>query len=354
MTPRERWKAVLSGKRPDHVPCDYSGTDEVTQRLLTELRCDSERQLWERLGVDKCIQLTPKHPQAKEDTWHMQSLWSVWHIGVRTVAYGDGLGVYEESISNPLAGAESAADVEQFDWPDPAAWDFSQMQASCEEWRDYPLSGGCYEPFYLYCHLRGREQAMADLVVNPAIAEAALERIFYIHKAVIGRALEECRGMIDLIYVAEDLGSQESLLMSPQCFRRFLKPNMVKMIELAHSFGAKTFHHDDGAIRPLLPELIDMGIDILNPVQWRCRGMDREGLARDFGAAVVFHGAVDNQWTLPFGTPAEVRQQVVENIRILAKGKGYIVAPCHNIQPNTPTENILALYDAVREFGRME
>jgi uroporphyrinogen decarboxylase len=82
--------------------------------------------------------------------------------------------------------------------------------------------------------------------------------------------------------------------------------------------------------------------------------MDREGLARDFGAAVVFHGAVDNQWTLPFGTAAEVRQQVVENIRILAKGKGYIVAPCHNFQPNTPTENILALYDAVREFGRME
>jgi uroporphyrinogen decarboxylase len=82
--------------------------------------------------------------------------------------------------------------------------------------------------------------------------------------------------------------------------------------------------------------------------------MEREGLARDFGAAVVFHGAVDNQWTLPFGTPAEIRQQVAENIGILAKGRGYIVAPCHNIQPNTSTENILALYDAVREFGTMD
>ena len=128
---------------------------------------------------------------------------------------------------------------------------------------------------------------------------------------------------------------------------------MVKMIELAHAHGAKAFHHNDGAIRPLLPELIEMGIDILNPVQWRCRGMEREGLARDFGQAVVFHGAVDNQWTLPFGTPADVRRQVAENIEILAKGKGYIVSPCHNIQPNTSTENILALYDAVREFGQL-
>ena len=354
MTPRERWQAVLSGKRPDRVPCDYSGTAEVTQRLLTELRCTSERHLWESLGVDKCIHLAPKHPHAKEDTWHIQSLWSVWHIGIARVTYGNSLGVYEESVSHPLATAERVADVEQFDWPDPAAWDFSQMRATCEEWRDYPIVGGCYEPFYLYCHLRGREQALADLVVNPAIAEAALERIFHIHKAVIGRALEECQGMIDLVYVAEDLGTQESLLMSPQCFRRFLKPHMVKMIELVHSFGAKAFHHDDGAIRPMLPELIDMGIDILNPVQWRCRGMDRQALARDFGPAVVFHGAVDNQWTLPFGTPAEVREQVAENIRILAKGRGYIVAPSHNIQPNTPTENILALYDAVREFGRMQ
>jgi uroporphyrinogen decarboxylase len=335
------------------VPCDYTGTDEVTGRLLRELNCASERQLWEKLGVDKCVAVSPKHRYAKEDTWHMQSLWSVWHIGVRTVPYGDGQGVYEESISFPLAEAQSVADIERFDWPDPADWDFSGMRAGCEDWKDYPISGGCYEPYYLYCHMRGRQQAMEDLVVNPDLAQAALQRIFEIHYAVIGRALEECAGRIDLIYVAEDLGTQESLLISPQSFRKFLKQHMVKMIELAHSHGAKAFHHNDGAIRPLLPELIEMGIDILNPVQWRCRGMEREGLARDFGQAVVFHGAVDNQWTLPFGTPAEVRRQVAENIDILAKGKGYIVSPCHNIQPNTSTENILALYDAVREFGQL-
>jgi uroporphyrinogen decarboxylase len=112
----------------------------------------------------------------------------------------------------------------------------------------------------------------------------------------------------------------------------------------------RAFHHDDGAIRPLIPDLIEAGIDLLNPIQWRCRGMEREGLARDFGDALVFHGAVDNQRTLPFGTPAEVRAEVIDNLRIF-EGCRYVVAPCHNIQPITPTANILALYEAVAEHG---
>jgi uroporphyrinogen decarboxylase len=125
------------------------------------------------------------------------------------------------------------------------------------------------------------------------------------------------------------------------------------MIALAHSYGVKVFHHDDGAIRPLLPELIEIGIDLLNPIQWRCRGMEREGLARDFGASVVFHGGVDNQQTLPFGSPEDVRREVADNIAAFRDCKGYVVAPCHNIQPNTPTRNILALYEAVHEFGQL-
>jgi uroporphyrinogen decarboxylase len=157
---------------------------------------------------------------------------------------------------------------------------------------------------------------------------------------------------MDLVWVGEDLGTQQSLLISPRLFRRFLKPRLSAMIELVHSFGLRVFHHDDGAIRPLIPDLIEIGIDILNPIQWRCPGMDRESLARDFGSRLVFHGAVDNQHTLPFGSPEDVRREVEENIRIFARGKGYIVAPCHNIQANTPTANILAIFEAVHQFGR--
>ena len=349
LTPRDRWLALLAGET--HILCDYWGTAEVTDRLRKELGCASERALWERLGIDKLVLLGPTHRLATEDTWHIQSLWSIWHVEVTNISYGEGLGTYEEAVSNPLGKAETAADVERFDWPDPMLFDVEGMRAKCEAWHGYPILGGCYEPFYLYCRLRGMEQALTDLAANPAVAEAALERIYYFHESVIRRTLEAAKGLIDLIYVAEDLGTQDTLLMSPASFRRFLKSWMRKMIDLAHSFGVKVMHHDDGAIRPLLPELIEIGIDVLNPIQWRCAGMGREELARDFGKLVVFHGGVDNQHTLPFGTADDVKREVAENIRIFRKGKGYVVAPCHNLQPNTPTANILALYDAVHEYA---
>ena len=352
MTPRGRWEAVTRGGEPDRVACDYWGTDEITRRLKRDLDCESDRQLWERLGVDKLVQLVPAHPRATESAWHLQSFFSVWHIGTRKVPYADGLGYYEEAVEHPLAGATSVRDVERFDWPDPAEWDVSGLRAQAEQWRDYPLLAGGSEMFYLYSRLRGMDRALEDLIVEPAIADCVLEHIAAFDLALTKRILDEVGDQTLFSYVAEDLGTQNSLLISPRLFRRFLKPHMLRMIELVHSYGVKVFHHDDGAMRPLLPELIDMGIDVLNPVQWRCRGMEREGLARDFGSHIVFHGAVDNQQTLPYGSPGDVRREVLENIRIFSGGKGYVVAPCHNLQANTPTENVVALYDAIREFGR--
>ena len=351
MTPRERWLALFEGGRPDRVPCDYWGTAEVTARLMRELGCAGERQLWERLGVDRLVRVAPVHPGAAEKTWYLQSLYSVWHIGTREVACAGGEGVYVESVEHPLAAAGGVADVERFDWPDPRAWSASGLRAECAQWADYPILLGSYEPFLLYCRLRGMERAFQDLIENRAVAEAILDRIHAIHEELLRGCLEEAGDLIDFLWVGEDLGAQNSLLINPSLFRRFLKPRLGAMMDLAHSFGVKVFHHDDGAIRRLIPELIDMGIDVLNPIQWRCSGMDREGLARDFGDRVVFHGGVDNQQTLPFGAPRDVRRQVAENIEIFRRSKGYIVAPCHNIQPNTPTENILALYEAVHESG---
>ena len=348
MTPRERWQAVFSERSPDRIPCDFWGTAEVTSRLLTDLHCASERELWERLGVDKLIFLAPRHPRETVHTWHIPSQFEVWHVGVKKVSYAGGN--YVEDVNHPLADAQSVSDIEQFDWPDPSEWDTSDVHAKCKEWSDYPVTGATHEPFYLYSRLRGLERALQDLAESPEIAEAALERICSIHEAIVRRVLEEAAGRIDFILVAEDMGTQNSLLMSPATFRRILKPRMARMIELVHAYGARAFHHDDGAIRPLIPDLIEIGIDVLNPIQWRCPGMEREGLARDFGPELVFHGAVDNQWTLPYGTPQDVRREVAENIRIFSNCRGYIVAPCHNIQINTPTENIVALYEAVHEF----
>ena len=160
LTSRDRWLALFAGKDPGKVLCDYWGTAEVTQRLQKELNCPTERALYERLGVDKLVMLGPTHLHATEDTWHTSSLWSLFHVEVTNISYGEGLGNYEEASGNPLAQAETAADVERFAWPDPALFDIEGLIAKMKAWEGYPIQGGCYEPFYFYCRLRGMEQAI--------------------------------------------------------------------------------------------------------------------------------------------------------------------------------------------------
>ena len=319
--------------------------------MRADLDCETDADLWRDLGVDKCVFLAARHPAAREETWHTPSLFSIWGVPTKEIEYLDGAGVYEEAVDPPLARATTVAEIESYAWPKAEDWDYEALLTECLKWPDYPIVGASYEPFYLYSRLRGMEQALEDLVENPAIVDAMMERIFEVHSGIVMRSLRMAGDLIDFIYVAEDLGTQESLLMSPRAFRRFVKPWLARMIDLAKSHGVHTFHHDDGAIAPLLPDLIEIGIDVLNPIQWRCKGMERDQLARKFGANLVFHGGVDNQQTLPFGTVEAVRREVADNIAIFSECKGYVVAPCHNLQVNTPTRNIVALYDAVREYG---
>ncbi len=345
--------ALFSGKRPDRVPCDYWGTGEITERLKRDLECNSDLALWRRLGVDKCVLLGARHPRAKESDWHLPSLFSLFGIETRNIAYGDGIGTYEEVVESPLRDAMTVGDLEDCPWPDPRDFDYAALRSEClRYWPEYPVLGVAYEPFYLYCRLRGMQRAFEDIVANPEIVDALLDRIFSLFEAIVRNSIEVAGDCFDFVYVAEDLGTQESLLMSPRAIRRFILPRLQDMAKIAHAAGKLVFHHDDGAIRPMIPDLIRAGVDVLNPIQWRCKGMEREALAHDFGADLVFHGGIDNQQTLPFGTREDVRREVAENIRIFRRGKGYVVAPCHNLQSNTSTENVLALYEAVDEFGR--
>ena len=123
------------------------------------------------------------------------------------------------------------------------------------------------------------------------------------------------------------------------------------MIDLVHGAGGKVDRHSDGSIIEILPDLIEMGVDFINPIQWRCKGMGRERLKREFGDELIFDGGVDNQYTLPFGSVEEVREEVRENIRILGDGGGYIITPCHNIQVVGPAENVVAMYEEGYEAG---
>jgi uroporphyrinogen decarboxylase len=343
MTPRERWLAVLKRQAPDRTPTDYWGTPETGEKIQRHFGTATLWEALDRLHVDYPITAGPRYVGPKRPAGV-----DVFGIAHRDVDYGSG--VYPEAVSHPLAGFQSVAEIEaRYAWPDPDWWDYSGIPAQVHP--DRIMRGGGSEPFLIYKNLRGDIQAMVDLVENSDMVEYCLGKLFDLAYTNTVRIYESIPGRVDISYVAEDMGAQTDLMFSPRHIRRFLLPGMKRMIDLAHSAGVIVFHHNDGNITRILPEMVDLGIDVLNPIQWRADGMDRAELKRRFGSRLVFHGAVDNQYTLPFGTVAEVCQEVRDNLGILGAGGGYILAPCHNIQPLTPIENIVAMYETAYEEG---
>ena len=344
MTGRERWLAVLNRETPDRVPMDYRATPEAEQKLCARLNCTLEEAL-SRLHIDVPSTVEGRYigpsPEEGQDAFG---------IKYRTIDYGTGS--YEEAVGGPLAEFTSVEEIQaNYRWPSPDHWDYSHIPDEIKSKEDRIIKGGGSEPFLVYKNLRGDVQAFMDLLENPDIVHYCLDRLFELAYQDTLRIFEAIPGRVKITGVAEDLGGQEALMYSPKQIRTFLLPRMKRMMELTKQNGSFVFHHNDGAVRDILPDLIETGIEVLNPVQWRCKGMEREGLKRDFGDRLIFHGGVDNQHTLPFGTTEDVRQEVIDNIRIFGEGGGYILAPCHNIQAVGPAENVVAMYEAGYEYG---
>ena len=345
MTPKERWLAVLHRQKPDRVPMDYWATSEATDTLKKHLGCRTRHQLLKKLHVDYVVKVGPRYsgPRLPRRT-------DVFGCKFRHLDYGSG--VYDECISNPLAGYRAVEEIARhYRWPNPDWWDYSDIPSQVRGQEMYPLKGGGSEPFLTYKNLRGQEQALVDLIENPGIVHYCLDKLFGLAYENSARICEKIPGKVTLFYVAEDMGGQNDLMFSPGLIREFLLPGMKRIIDLAHQAGAFVFHHNDGNCRRIVPDMIAAGIDLLNPIQWRSAGMDRAELKRDFGDKIIFHGAMDNQHTLPFGSREDVRQEVLDNLRLLGAGGGYILAPCHNIQPITPPENVVAMYETGYECG---
>jgi uroporphyrinogen decarboxylase len=347
MTPKERWLAVLNHERPDRLPMDYWATDEATQKLMKHLGCAEAWEMFERLHIDRPVRVTPRYVGPP-----IEPGYDMYGCRFEDVDYGTG--VYSECVTHPLAQYDSVEEIARnYTWPTPDWFDYSVIPDQIKGKEMYPIRGGGSEPFLTYKHLRGMEQAYVDLILNPDLVNYCLDQLFdFCYESTV-RIYEQIPGQVDISYVAEDFGSQEDLLISPKVIREFFIPRMERMIDLAHQAGAYAFFHSDGAVKKIIPDMIAAGIDVLNPIQWRCKGMEREGLKRDFGDQVIFHGGVDNQYTLAFGSVEEVREEVIANIQVLGAGGGYILAPCHNIQAVSPPENVVAMYETGYEYGQM-
>ena len=345
MTPLERWRAVLEREKPDRVPMDYWGTQEATSKLQKFLGCEDEHDLYRWLHIDKLYIVGPEYtgPPVDKDM-------DMYGCRFEDVSYGTG--VYRECIRHPLASYASVDEIKaEYRWPSVDWFDYSGIKSQIVGIEKYPLRGGGSEPFLIYKRLRGQEQAFMDLILNPEIVHYCLDELFEFCYQNTARIYEQVPGAVFATYVSEDMGSQQNLMFSPNQIREFFIPRMKDMVDLVHQAGAYAFFHSDGAIGEIIPEMIEIGIDILNPIQWRCRGMDRKQLKRDFGGKVIFHGGMDNQKTLAFDSVEDVKAEVLYNLDVLGRAGGYILAPCHNIQAVSPPENIVAMYETGYEFG---
>ncbi|MEM2904125.1 MAG: uroporphyrinogen decarboxylase family protein [Candidatus Bathyarchaeia archaeon] len=350
MDSRERMLAAINHERPDRVPTDIWATAEVWTKLKERFGHDAD--ILSLLHIDGMASVGPKYAGPTLPPVGEGETIDYWGIRTRRMNYGTG--AYDEVSYYPLSEARSIADLDRYRWPRADWFDYSEMRSTAEAARRRQVvMCGYMAIFFQHNKLRGLKASLIDPFVRPEFTRYLLERVSEFLYEQHRRMFEACDGLVDVTQVTDDFGTQVGPMISLKVFREFYRPHMESFIDLAHSFGVKVFHHDDGAIRQFIPDLVEMGVDILNPVQWTCPGMELEGLKRDFGRKLCFHGGMDNQRILPFGTPEEVRAEVRRCIDTLASDRtGYILAPCHNLQPITPTENILAMYDEAWKYGR--
>ncbi|MFP4250406.1 MAG: uroporphyrinogen decarboxylase family protein [Armatimonadota bacterium] len=382
MTPRERVLAALNHTEPDRVPFDL-GTTFVTgiHRIAYDNLTDAMGMvdLEEKPLLDPFQQLAMPHEEVlralgvdtrsvylklpgralenpSEDDEYFYSLDS-W--GLRRRMPKDG-GLYYDMFEFPLAGMETVAEIDAYDWPDPlAGLDLDAIEDACREIKqsgDYPVIVGGFGSgmLELVLWLQGYDQGYMNLIVNTDVTEAILEHVVELKVRYAEAVLERVGPWVDIFYNGDDLGLQEGPMIRREWFNDLLAPRYVRYHEAIKRAApqAKIFFHTCGSVVDLLPDIIETGIDILNPVQVNAAKMgDTAMLKREFGDAVTFWGAIDTQHVMPGGSPGDVKDEVRRRIDDLAPGGGYVLNTSHNIQADVPAENILALVEALDEFG---
>jgi uroporphyrinogen decarboxylase len=378
MTGRDRIRAALAHQETDQLPFDLGGT-RVTgihvrayERLrpalgleprdprvadLTQQLAEVEPDVLDAMGCD-VRNVAPRGASTYRREYHEDGThrWFIdeWGVG-RRIPLKDGL--YFDSFAAPLAGEPDDAAIDAFAWPDPA--DPARYEGMAQEAQRYAaegravhagsICGGLTEGLF---KMRGFEDGYMDLAAEPARARRVMARILEIKFAYWERLLPQLGDTVDIVGEADDLGGQARPLFSPATYRSLVKPLHRELFDFIHArTDAKVFFHTCGAVRDLIPDLIDIGVDILNPVQVSAAGMDTAELKREFGRDIVFWGGgVDTQRVLGTGTPDEVRAEVRRRIADLAPGGGFVFATVHNIQPDVPAENILAMREELRAW----
>ena len=347
MDSRERVTAALHHAQPDVTPCDYFSTPEIHRGLHARLGTSSDGELLDRLGVDVRY-VNPPYTGPRLPTFDDGSAADIWGIRKRRMPneYGD----YAEAVGAPYAAWTSVEEAAAFPWPSPEDYDYGAVPALCARTPRAAIATGAFSVQDFIngtAYGRGVEQVLVDIALADPVYLFIVEKRHRFYLEYIDRVLTAARGRIDLVLCGDDFGSQRGLLISPAAFDAIFAARKKELFDLVHSHGAMVTHHCCGSSRALFPRFIALGMDCIQTIQPRAAGMDPYGLKRDFGDRICLHGAVDVQGWLQRSSPAEIGKEVHRLMDEVGRGGGYILAPSHNLQPDTPIDNVLAVYSAV-------
>ncbi|MCJ7446269.1 MAG: hypothetical protein MUO72_01110 [Bacteroidales bacterium] len=357
MNPKERIINILQRKTVDRIPVDIWHTPEVEDALKQFVNAEDNFEMWKKLGVDKIVWVFMDYKTPEGESTGSQpganatGIRTMWGVPLRDVKAG--AAHYQEFVEPPMRGYTTPHEADNYPfWPDPDLFDYeSALNLAKRASSDFAVIGPWVSFFEIYCQLRGIEQGLMDILAYPDLVSATLDKIEAIQTEMLIRFLDNAAKYLDLVFISDDIGGQNNLLISPESWEFFLKPRMERWCALIHSYGLKVFYHTDGASEKLIAPLIECGIDVLNPVQHVCPGMEMASLKKKYGNKVIFHGGVDNQHALPFGSVREVQKETLNCLETLGKGReGFICCSCHNIQAGTPVENIIAMIETVKNW----
>lgn len=350
MTSRERVQAALAHSQPDYPPCDYFYTPEIHQALIRHFGVTQEDEVRNLLQTD-IRYINPPYIGPPLPEYDDGSTMNIW--GIRKKPMPNEYGDYAEPVNFPYASWTTVEEAEQFPWPDPDWYDYSAIPALCEQYPDFCIATGSFsiQDFINGVAFgRGVEQVLLDIALEDPVYLSIVEKRHRFYMEMVQRTLEAAQGRIDLVLCGDDFGSQRGLLISPRSFDRLFSAKKKELFDLVHHYGARVTHHCCGSSLKLIPRFIELGMDALQTIQPQAAGMNPYTLKEQFGSQLTLHGAVDVQGWLQSAVPEEIEQEVYQLMEIIGTDGGYILSPCHNIQPDTPLENVLALYRTVAKY----
>jgi uroporphyrinogen decarboxylase len=344
LSSRERVLAAVRREKPDRTPCDFWAEPPTMNRLFAHVGHGDRDRLLDHLGVDVRHLEAATPPERLVAPGTYQNYW-----GERLVWQHTRWGPMRQDVKGALAEARGLSELEAFSWPKPDCIDRSPLLEQARHYENHALLYGFADVWQRPALVRGWEEFFIDMAERPQWAHFLCRKFTDFYLEDYTRAAEITRGRIDLYLLISDLGSQRGPLISLSMFRQFVAPYLKEMIDRIHQLRGRVLYHSCGAIRPFIPELISLGIDVLDPIQPAGPGMQPEILQAEFGNRLCFHGGIDMQHILPTATPAQVRAEARRYCETLGSNGGYILAPAHLFQPDVPPENVLAMYQAVGE-----